>query len=61
VAIGYFIAGPLGGYLVHHFGEVLHKPQQMWWVVSGVGVFSTVLMWLYDKIFKPGQNTAASS
>ena len=61
VAIGYFIAGPLGGYLVHHFGEVLHKPQQMWWVVSGVGIFSTVLMWLYDIIFKPGQNTAAGS
>jgi len=33
----------------------------MWWVVSGVGIFSTVLMWLYDKIFKPGQNTAAGS
>jgi proton-dependent oligopeptide transporter, POT family len=55
VAIGYFIGGPLGGYLVHHYGEVAHRPQQMWWVVSGVGIFSTILMVLYDKIVKPGQ------
>jgi POT family proton-dependent oligopeptide transporter len=53
VAIGYFIAGPLGGYLVHHFGEVLHRPQQMWWVVAGVGILTTILMWLYDTIVKP--------
>ena len=53
VAIGYFIAGPLGGYLVHQFGEVLHRPQQMWWVVAGVGILTTILMWLYDTIVKP--------
>ncbi len=53
IAIGYFIAGPLGGYLLHHFGEVVHKPQQMWWAVAGVGILGTVLMIIYDKIFKP--------
>jgi POT family proton-dependent oligopeptide transporter len=53
VAIGYFIAGPLGGYLVHQFGEVLHRPQQMWWVVAGVGILTTILMWLYDTIVNP--------
>ena len=26
IAIGYFIAGPLGGYLLHEFGDVLHRP-----------------------------------
>jgi len=55
IAIGYFIAGPLGGYLLHQFGDVLHRPQQMWWVVSGVGVAGAVLMVLYDKIFEPGK------
>jgi len=54
IAIGYFIAGPLGGYLLHYFGDVLHKPEQMWWVVSGVGIMGTVLMVIYDRVFKPG-------
>ena len=53
VALGYFMGGPLGGYLVHQYGDVLHRPQQMWWVVSGVGVFATILMLLYNKIVKP--------
>ena len=55
IAIGYFIAGPLGGYLLHYFGDVLHRPEQMWWVVTGVGIVGTVLMVIYDKVFKPGQ------
>jgi len=53
IALGYFIGGALGGHLLHHFGEVVHKPQQMWWWVSGVGILSTFLMYLYDYIFKP--------
>ena len=28
VAIGYFIAGGLGGYLLHEFGDVLQRPQR---------------------------------
>ena len=55
IAIGYFIAGPLGGYLLHYFGDVLHRPQQMWWVVTGVGIAGAVLMVVYDKVFKPGE------
>lgn len=56
IAIGYFIAGPLGGYLLHYFGDVLHQPQRMWWVVTGVGLMGAVLMLIYDKIFKPGES-----
>ncbi len=55
IAIGYFVAGPLGGYLLHYFGDVLHRPQQMWWVVTGVGIAGAVLMVIYDKVFKPGE------
>ena len=55
IAIGYFIAGPLGGYLLHYFGDVLHRPQQMWWVVTAVGIAGAVLMVVYDKVFKPGE------
>jgi len=53
IAIGYFVAGPLGGYLLHYFGDVLHKPQRMWWVVTGVGIAGTLLMIVYDKLLKP--------
>jgi dipeptide/tripeptide permease len=55
IAIGYFIAGPLGGYLLHEFGDVLHRPRQMWWVVTGVGVLGAVLMLIYDRVSKPGK------
>jgi MFS family permease len=58
IAIGYFIAGPLGGYLLHLFGDVLHRPQQMWWVVTGAGILGTVLMLIYDKVFRPGEAAA---
>ena len=55
IALGYFIAGPLGGYLLHYFGDVRHQPEQMWWVVTGIGVTGAVLMVIYDRIFKPGE------
>lgn len=55
IAIGYFIAGPLAGYLLHYFGDVLHRPQQMWWVVTAVGIVGAILMVIYDRIFKPGE------
>jgi dipeptide/tripeptide permease len=54
IAIGYFIAGPLGGYLLHEFGDVLHRPRQMWWVITGVGWLGALLMVVYNKVFKPG-------
>ncbi len=53
IGIGFFIAGAIGGRLLHYFGEVLHKPNQMWWVISGVGVFATLLMIIYDRVVKP--------
>lgn len=53
IAIGALIAGPLGGYLVHEFGNVLKRPQQMWWVIVAIGVAATILMGLYGKIVKP--------
>jgi dipeptide/tripeptide permease len=54
IAIGYFIAGPLGGYLLHEFGDILHRPNQMWWVITAIGLLGAVLMVIYDRVFKPG-------
>jgi proton-dependent oligopeptide transporter, POT family len=53
IAIGYLIGGRLGGYLVHYFGEVLHRPADMWWVISAIGFATTLLMWIYNMVFKP--------
>jgi POT family proton-dependent oligopeptide transporter len=50
IAIGYAVAGPLGGYLLREFGDVLHRPAQMWWVIAAIGVLTAALMWLYDRI-----------
>ena len=49
LGVGSLIAGPIGGYLLHHFGEEKHQPAMMWWVVIGIGLLTTVLLWVYDK------------
>jgi MFS family permease len=54
IGIGSLIAGPLGGLLLHHFGEVQHQPQKIWWVVTGIGVLTALLLYVYDRIVKPG-------
>ncbi len=54
IAVGYKIAGWLGGYLVHHYGEVLHRPRQVWWVLAAIGFATTVLLWIYNRIVRPG-------
>ncbi len=61
VAVGYFIAGPLGGYLLHEFGDVLHRPRQMWWVITAIGLVGAVLMVIYDKVFTPGAGSGVDN
>jgi proton-dependent oligopeptide transporter, POT family len=58
IAIGNFFAGILGGYLLYEFGEVLHRPAEMWWVITAIGIAGALLMVAYDKVFKPGRNVA---
>ncbi len=53
IAIGFVVAGRIGGRLVSYFGETLHHPNQLWYVIAGVGVLTTLLMWIYDKLVKP--------
>jgi predicted MFS family arabinose efflux permease len=49
IGIGSLIGGWFGGSLVHHYGEVLHQPARMWWVVTAVGLATAVSLWVYDK------------
>jgi proton-dependent oligopeptide transporter, POT family len=49
IGIGSLVGGWFGGFLIHHFGEVLHQPGYIWWAVSGVGVATAALLWIYDR------------
>jgi proton-dependent oligopeptide transporter, POT family len=53
LGIGAFVAGRIGGALLHHFGEVQHQPQLFWWSITAIGVATTLLLWLYDRVVKP--------
>jgi dipeptide/tripeptide permease len=62
IGVGYLIGGRTAGWMLHHFGEVLHRPEQMWYVVSGVGLLTGVLLMVYNRIVKPvsGGDAAAA-
>ncbi len=64
LGIGSLIGGKFGGFLIHYYGEVKHQPAGMWWVITGVGVLTALLLWVYDKFLlpkKPGLTVPASS
>jgi len=52
IGIGSLIGGWFGGTLAHHYGEVTHRPEQMWWVVTAVGLLTAALLWVYDKMVR---------
>jgi proton-dependent oligopeptide transporter, POT family len=55
LGIGSLIGGKFSGYLMHHFGEELHEPKMVWWSVIGVGVLTTLLLWIYDRVVRAEQ------
>ncbi len=59
IGIGSLIGGKFGGMLIHHFGEVTHQPERIWWAVTGVGVATAALLWVYDKTVRTGGAAAA--
>jgi len=54
VAIGFYVAGAVGGRLMEHFGKTMQQPHIAWWIISGMGLLAAALMWIYDRIVKPG-------
>lgn len=59
IGIGSLIGGWFGGTLIHHFGEVAHQPERMWWVVTGVGLVTTVLLWIYDRYARTAKSVVS--
>ncbi|MGO9647576.1 MAG: MFS transporter [Terriglobales bacterium] len=52
IGLGSLIGGWFGGTLMHHFGEVTHQPERMWWVVTGVGLATAAALWIYDRVVR---------
>ena len=60
LGIGAFASGRIGGALLHHFGEVQHRPEQFLWALTGIGLATTALLWIYDRVVKPGREEKSS-
>jgi POT family proton-dependent oligopeptide transporter len=52
LGIGSFIAGKVSGWLMHRYGEELHRPQMVWWGVIAIGLTTTLLLWAYDRLLR---------
>jgi proton-dependent oligopeptide transporter, POT family len=59
LGIGSLIGGWFGGKMLHYFGEVMNRPQWTWFAIVGVGVATTLLLWIYDRVVKPGRPASA--
>jgi proton-dependent oligopeptide transporter, POT family len=57
LGIGSLVGGWFGGHALHYFGEVERQPERVWWAVTGVGVVTTLLLWIYDRVVKPEEVT----
>jgi proton-dependent oligopeptide transporter, POT family len=56
LGIGSFVAGKFSGWAMHHFGEELHQPKMVWWSVVAVGIVTTLLLWIYDRLLRKETN-----
>jgi POT family proton-dependent oligopeptide transporter len=52
IGIGSLAGGWLGGRLMHHYGEVVQRPAQIWWAITGIGIGTTLLLWLYHYVVR---------
>jgi POT family proton-dependent oligopeptide transporter len=55
LGIGSFLAGRIGGALLHRFGEVQHRPEMFLWALTAIGLATTFLLWVYDRVVKPSE------
>jgi POT family proton-dependent oligopeptide transporter len=61
IGIGSLVGGPVGGLLLHYFGEVQKQPQRIWWVVTAVGLLTALLLWIYDRTLGAAPNPATTA
>lgn len=57
LGIGSLVGGWFGGRVLHYFGEELGQPQRVWFVITGIGVLTAVLLFFYDRIVQPSKES----
>lgn len=60
LGLGSLIGGWFGGRVLHYFGEVQGKPERVWYIIIAVGLLTTLLLWVYDRVVKPAKEVAAA-
>ena len=60
IGIGSLIGGWFGGRVMHQFAEVAHQPERAWYAIVGVGLLTTLLLWVYDRMVKSRAKAAAN-
>jgi proton-dependent oligopeptide transporter, POT family len=60
IAIGTFGAGLIAGRLVEAYAHA-PQPSHMWFVIGGIGVVSTILMVVYDRLIAPRGRAGAAT
>ncbi len=58
IAIGSFIAGRLGTWLVEHYIRMERRPAEMFLIIAGIGFVSTALLFLHDRFLAPAEPEA---
>ncbi len=53
LGLGSIFGGMFGGYLVHHYGEILHQPHRVWYAIVVVGLLTAVMLAVYDRAIRP--------
>jgi POT family proton-dependent oligopeptide transporter len=52
LGLGSIFGGMIGGYLVHHYAEVLHRPERVWYSVTAIGLLTAVWLMVYDRAIR---------
>jgi dipeptide/tripeptide permease len=58
IGIGSFVGGWLAGKLLNHYGEVVKQPEMIWYIVTGIGLLTALLLYVYDRIVQPRKQEA---
>jgi len=53
IGIGSLVGGWFSGKLLHEFGEVRQQPEMVWWISTGLGVLTALLLFIYHRVAQP--------
>ncbi len=60
IAIARFVGDPIGGWL-YQTSKAAGKPEYVWWGLIGIGVGSTLLMWIYNTVVRRNETRQVAS